>query len=63
VFPGGMVKLIALAALVVVGFVVLGAVAKVLLWAALIAALVVIGFATYRLLSSSSETTSERTPH
>ena len=55
-----MVKLIALAALVVVGFVVLGAVAKVLLWVALIAALVIIGLATYRLLSSSSDT-SERT--
>jgi hypothetical protein len=54
------VKLIALAALVVVGFVVLGAVAKVLLWAALIAAVVVIGHATYRLLSPSSDT-AERT--
>jgi hypothetical protein len=51
-----MVKLIALAALVVVGFVVLGAVAKVLLWTALIAAVVVIGHATYRLLSPSSDT-------
>jgi len=62
-----MVKLIGLAALVVVGFVVLGAVAKVLLWVALFAALVVIGHATYRLLSSSdtSDTsdTSERTLH
>jgi hypothetical protein len=56
-----MVKLIALTALVVVGFVVLGAVAKVLLWTALIAAVVVIGHATYRLLSSSDA--SERTLH
>lgn len=47
--------MIALAALVVVGFVLLAAVAKLLLWVALIAVLGLIGYGTYRLLSGHFE--------
>jgi hypothetical protein len=50
-----MVKVIALAALVVLGFVVLGAVAKLLWWAVLFAVVGVIGYATYRLLTAGSD--------
>jgi hypothetical protein len=50
-----MLKVIALAALVVVGFVLLAAVAKLLLWVALIAVLGLIGYGTYRLLSGHFE--------
>jgi hypothetical protein len=49
-----MLKVIALAALVVLGFVVLGAVAKLLWWAVLVAVLGAIGYATYRLLTAGS---------
>jgi len=50
-----MVKVIGLAAVVVVGFLVLGAVAKLLLWAVLIAVLAVIGYGTYRVLARNSD--------
>jgi hypothetical protein len=49
-----MLKVVALAVLVVLGFVVLGAVAKLLLWAVLVAVLGVIGYAVYRVLAPSS---------
>ena len=48
-------KVIGLAAVVVVGFLVLGAVAKLLLWAVLIAVLAVIGYGTYRVLARNSD--------
>jgi hypothetical protein len=52
-----MLKVVALAALVVLGFVVLGAVAKLLLWAVLIAVLGVIGYAVYRVFTGSADRT------
>ena len=48
-------KVIGLAAVVVVGFLVLGAVAKLLLWAVLIAVVAVIGYGTYRVIARNSD--------
>ena len=55
-FTRGMVKLLGIAVLVIVGFVLLGPVAKAVLWIALIATLAVIGHAVYKLMTGSGST-------
>jgi hypothetical protein len=55
-----MLKLIGIALLVIVGFVLLGAVAKAVLWIALIATLAVIAHAVYKLMAGSGSTNSLR---
>lgn len=54
-FTRGMLKLIGIAVLVIVGFVLLGPVAKAVLWIALIATLAVIGHAAYKLMAGSGQ--------
>ncbi|WP_156993511.1 hypothetical protein [Pseudonocardia acaciae] len=51
-FTGGMLKVIGIAALVIIAVAVLGWVAKAVLWIALIAALVVIGGAAYKVIAN-----------
>lgn len=50
-FTGGMLKVIGIVALVVIAIAVLGHLAKAVLWIALIAALVVIGRAAYKVIA------------
>jgi hypothetical protein len=50
-FTGGMLKVIGIVALVVIAIALLGYVAKAVLWIALIAALLVIGRAAYKVMA------------
>ena len=50
-FTGSMLKVIGLVALVIIAIALLGYVAKAVLWIALIAALVVIGRAAYKVIA------------
>lgn len=59
---GVMLKLIGIAAVVVVGIVLLGYVAKAVLWIALIGVLLVIGRAAYQVVSSSRHADELKSP-